>query len=281
VSVVGTAGERWSDRAPYGFAELLELERIEDNLFRGWCHDGRPQHAFGGHVAAQALAAAGLTVPAERGVHSLHGYFVRPGRTDRSIVYSVDRTRDGRSFTTRRVSAVQDGEVIFTLSASFQRPEPGSAHQSVMPAAPPPDQAAEIPFGRWTSGFAAVELRLVTDAPAADPGRGPRQQMWVRAREPLGDNQLLNVCALTYTSDIRLALTATLWQGTDGIRHVRITSLDHAVWVHRPFGMDEWLLFDMESPSSAFARGLVRGEFYTRDGALVASVVQEVLIRPR
>jgi acyl-CoA thioesterase-2 len=272
---VVAAGDRWSGKA-YGFAELLELERIEDNLCRGWCHPGRPRQAFGGHVAAQALVAAGATVPAERGVHSLHGYFVRPGRTDRSIVYSVDRTRDGRSFTTRRVTALQDGEVIFTLSASFQRPEPSSEHQSAMPAAVPPDEATEIPFGRWTSGLAAVELRLVPDAPTAGSGRGPRQQMWVRAREPLGDNQLRNVCALTYTSDIRLAATAVSRQET-----VRVTSLDHAVWVHRPFLMDEWLLFDMESPSRAFARGLVRGEFYTRGGALVASVVQEVLIRPR
>jgi acyl-CoA thioesterase-2 len=251
-----------------GFAKLLELERIEDNLFRGWCHQGRPGHAFGGHVAAQALVAAGSTVPVDRGVHSLHGYFVRPGRVDRSIVYSVGRTRDGRSFTTRRVSALQDGEVIFTLSASFQRPEPSSEHQSVMPMAAPPELAAEVPMRHR---FGAVELRPVTqDSPA------PRQQMWVRARDPVGDSQLFTVCALTYTSDIRLASTATLGQRT-----VRATSLDHAVWVHRPFTMDEWLLFDMASPSYAFARGLVRGEFYTRDGALVASVAQEVLIRPR
>jgi len=254
-----------------GFTKLLELERIEDNLFRGWCHQGRPGHAFGGHVAAQALVAAGSTVPVDRGVHSLHGYFVRPGRVDRSIVYGVDRTRDGRSFTTRRVSALQDGEVICTLLASFQRPEPSSEHQSVMPTAPPPELADEVPMRHR---FGAVELRPVTqDATAA---RGPRQQIWVRAREPVGDNQLLTVSALTYTSDIPLASTATLGQRT-----VRATSLDHAVWVHRPFTMDEWLLFDMESPSYAFARGLVRGEFYTRDGALVASVAQEVLIRPR
>jgi acyl-CoA thioesterase-2 len=257
-----------------GFAELLEVERIEDNLFRGWCHQGRPQHAFGGHVAAQALVAAGSTVPAERGVHSLHGYFVRPGRTDRSIVYSVDRMRDGRSFTTRRVLALQDGEVIFSLSASFQRPEPSAEHQSAMPRVRPPDQVTEVSLGRWSDTFAAIEMRPVADG-------GARQQMWVRAREPLGDNQLLNVCALTYTSDIRLAGTAVLRHKTDGSRPVRATSLDHAVWFHRPFGMHEWLLFDMESPSYAFTRGLVRGAFYTRDGVLVASVVQEVLIRPR
>jgi acyl-CoA thioesterase-2 len=272
--VVSTAG-----KAPSGFAELLELERIEDNLFRGWCHQARPQRAFGGHVAAHALVAAGATVPEDRGVHSLHGYFIRPGRTDRSIVYRVDRTRDGGSFTTRRVEALQDGEAIFTMSASFQRPEPSAEHQSAMSDAPPPEETTEDTFGRTAGGFAAVERRLVTSTPA-DRGRGPRQQMWVRARQSLGDNQLLNVCALTYTSDIRLAFTATLLYDMDRNRRVGPTSLDHAVWVHRPFSMDDWLLFDMESPNYASARGLVRGEFYTQDGALVASVVQEVLLRP-
>ncbi len=258
-----------------GFAELLELERIEDDLFRGWCHQGRPQRAFGGHVAAQALVAAGLTVPADRGVHSLHGYFVRPARTDRSIVYSVDRTRDGRSFATRAVAALQDGEIVFSLLASFQRPEPSSAHQSVMPPAPPPDEAVET---RWANPFGAIELRPVTEL--ATSARGPRQQLWVRATEPLGDSQLLNVCALTYLSDVRLARTARLGHRTNG-RGPVTTSLDHAVWVHRPFGLDDWLLFDMESPNYASARGFVRGEFYTRDGFLVASVAQEVLMRPR
>jgi len=260
----------------YGFAKLLELERIEDNLFRGWCHEGRPGHAFGGHVAAQALVAAGSTVPAERGVHSLHGYFVRPARTDRSIVYSVDRTRDGRSFATRRVAALQDGEIVFSLLASFQRPEPSSEHQSVMPPAPPPDEATEPRRRRWANRFGAIELRPFTEL--ATSARGPRQQMWVRATEPLGDNHLLNVCALTYISDVRLALTVRLGHEANG-QHPVTTSLDHAVWVHRPFGMDDWLLFDMESPNYAFARGIVRGEFYTRDGVLVASVAQEVLMR--
>jgi acyl-CoA thioesterase II len=262
--------------------DLLELERIEENLFRGWCHQGAPQRAFGGQVAAQALTAAGATVPEDRGVHSLHGYFIRPGRTDRPIVYEAERTRDGGSFTTRRVVAIQNGETIFSLSASFHRAEPSSEHQARMPEVSGPDDGATVLADTLPIRQTVIEIRYVGDPRHGlpDEGRGPRQRLWVRAKDSLPDSALAHVCALTYISDIRLAGTAQLAHRDEpGVP--RFASLDHAVWFHRPFRADQWLLFDMVSPTYANSRGLARGEFFTADGRLVASVTQEVLIRRR
>ncbi|WUD78041.1 acyl-CoA thioesterase II [Streptomyces sp. NBC_00510] len=270
------------------FTELLTLERLEENLYRGFCHAGMPPRAFGGQVAAQSLIAAGSTLPApDLLVHSLHGYFIRAGRTDRPIVYEVDRTRDGRSFATRRVVAIQDGEAIFSLSASFHRPEDSDEHQADAPVAPGPEGLPELwelrRARRGVSVFEAVlESRCVGDPDKGLPsiGQGPRQQLWVRTRDALSGGPLLHACALTYFSDIRLLATAGLpYADHPGVRQA--ASLDHAVWFHRPFRADEWLLFAMESPTYASSRGLARGQFFTRDGRLVASVVQEGLYRRR
>ncbi|ROO86819.1 acyl-CoA thioesterase-2 [Actinocorallia herbida] len=258
-----------------GFGETLRLERLEADLFRGHCHAGSPQRAFGGQVAAQALVAAGGTVPDDRFVHSLHGYFIRGGRSDQPIVYSVDRVRDGRSFTTRRVVAVQDGKAIFGLSASFHGEESGPTHQKPMPETVPPEDAEPAP-DRWSAYAGSLEIRFNDVSSAADL---PRRQIWVRSRHPLGDDHLRNVCALTYTSDIGLAGTAFLGR-LNPRNPFQLSSLDHAVWFHRPFSLDDWLLFDTESPNYASTRGLAHGTFYTRSGTLVASVTQEVLIRP-
>ncbi|ROO84476.1 acyl-CoA thioesterase-2 [Actinocorallia herbida] len=257
------------------FLEVLHLERIEDDLFRGRCHQGAPQRAFGGQVAAQALVAAGRTVPADRTVHSLHSYFIRAGRADSPIVYGVDRTRDGASFTTRRVVAIQNGKTIFSLSASFHAPEPGLDHQSATPTAPPPEESAPAP-DRWSFFTDAIEIRLATESAEET---APRRQMWVRARDPLGPDPLLNACALTYISDIGLAGTIPLGRHPEGTP-LLLTSLDHALWFHRPFTLDTWLLFDTSSPTLTPTRGLAHGTFHTRSGTLVASVTQEALLRP-
>ncbi|MFF0051091.1 acyl-CoA thioesterase [Streptomyces sp. NPDC005498] len=270
------------------FTELLALEQVESNLYRGRCHAGAPLRAFGGQVAAQSLVAAGSTLPVDDLlVHSLHGYFIRTGRTDQPIVYEVDRTRDGRSFAPRRVVAVQNGEAIFSLSASFHRVEESPDHQARMPAAPAPDGLPELwEFGPGHGGWPIFEMVLESRC-ASDPrrglpdiGQGPRQQLWVRTKDALPCVPLLQACALTYISDIRLLETAGLpYVDRPGER--QLASLDHAVWFHRPFRADEWLLFTMESPTYASSRALARGQFFTQDGLLVASVVQEGLIRRR
>ncbi|WP_377267480.1 acyl-CoA thioesterase [Peterkaempfera sp. SMS 1(5)a] len=273
------------DDAATSLTDLIDLEQVEENLYRGTCHPAAPLRAFGGQVAAQALIAAGSTVPEDRLVHSLHGYFIRAGQTDRPIVYEVDRTRDGGSFTTRRVAAIQDGLVIFSMSASFHRPERSPEHQAEMPEAPGPEALSEVwdpeSGSEQYSVFGNVlQSRCTADLYQGLPdiGHGPRQQLWVRAREVLPDVPLLHACALTYISDIRLALTASQ-PHLEGQKFPPVVSLDHAVWFHRPFRADEWLLFTMDSPSYASSRGLARGQFFSRDGRLVASVVQEGLIR--
>lgn len=261
-----------------GFADLLTLERVEDDIFRGRCHEGTPLRAFGGQVAAQALVAAGSTVAEPRRVHSLHSYFLRGGSTEEPIVYLVDRTRDGRSFSTRRVSAVQHGEVIFTLSASFQGPEDGVEHQARMPVAPlpeggPPEPPASPRTGRTSTLGLVLDIREVPhDGDPAD------QRLWVRTRDKLDDDPLRHVCALTYISDLRLASTVALPHREGG--PYALTSLDHALWFHRGFRADEWLLFAQHSPTASGARGLAMGSFFTEDGRQVATVVQEALIRP-
>ncbi|OAA24501.1 acyl-CoA thioesterase-2 [Frankia sp. EI5c] len=280
-----------TERKP-DFADLLTLESVDRDIFRGQCHDGAPMRAFGGQVAAQAQIAAGRTVEPDRRMHSLHGYFLRPGRTDAPIVYLVERIRDGRSFTTRRVSAVQDGETIFSMSASFQRPrDTGETHQLQAPdvAGPethrrwwgPIDEAPEyqpfllVDIRSTPISTAGTEPRPATAAGAGGPSDGmPRQHVWVRVDQALPDDPLLHVCALTYLSDLTLASTASLpYAGLPGL--LDLVSLDHAMWFHRPFRADDWLLFVQDSPSAGGARGLSRGMFFTRDGTLVASAIQE------
>ena len=272
--------------------DLLDLEQIELDIFRGRSPEEQVQRVFGGQVAGQALVAAGRTVPGGRPVHSLHAYFIRPGDPAVPLVYTVDRVRDGRSFTTRRVSAIQHGRPIFTLSASFHRSEPGPVHSDPMPEVPPPD---EIPrtidrleklFGILPAQFreSPIDLRSVgplTFEAERDPSlRTTRNLVWLRVEGELPDDPLLHVCLMTYASDLTLLDSVLLGHGlswADG--KTSGASLDHAMWFHRPFRADRWLLYAQESPVAAGARGLARGEVFTADGNLVVSVVQEGLIR--
>jgi acyl-CoA thioesterase II len=273
--------------------KILDLEKLEENIYRGVSPDETVQRVFGGQVAGQALVAAGRTVPLDRHVHSLHAYFLRPGDAAIPIVYEVDLIRDGRSFTTRRVVAVQHGKAIFHLSASFQVEEPGVDHQADMPDAPPPEslmtmnerrEAAGIPSSdRWDRPR-PIDLRYIDDPPWwPQPGneRRNRQQVWIRANGEMPDDPLLHVCAVTYGSDMTLLDSALLANGLvwDDNRHVMVASLDHAMWFHRPFRADDWLLYDQQSPSASGARGLSIGRLFTRDGRHVVSVVQEGLLR--
>ncbi|RVU24339.1 acyl-CoA thioesterase II [Streptomyces antnestii] len=281
--------------------DLLDLEQIEQDIFRGQSRSAVVPRVFGGQVAAQALVAAGRTVPAERHAHSLHAYFLRPGDPGAPIVYTVDRIRDGRSFTTRRVVAVQHGQPIFHLSASFQTYEDGLEHQAAMPPAPDPETlptAAEI-LPRYADAFVepgvaerlleareAVDLRYVDAPPFGSVGtpKEPRSQVWFRTNGKLDgviDEPLLHVCLATYVSDMTLLDSVLLAHGRGGwaVGDVVGASLDHAMWFHRPFRADEWLLYDQESPSASGGRGLGQARIYTRDGQLAISVIQEGVVR--
>jgi acyl-CoA thioesterase II len=275
-----------------GLVDLLDLEQIEVDIFRGRSPDERRQRVFGGQVAGQALVAAGRTVPADRPVHSLQAYFLRPGDTSVPLVYTVDRVRDGRSFTTRRVSAIQHGRTIFAMSASFQHYEPGPEHADPMPDVPPPetiertnDRLARLfgevpprldrsPFDLRSVGPLAVEAEL-------DPAlRTTRNLVWLRVDGDLPDDPLLHVCLMTYASDMTLLDTVLLGHGLSWLDgRTTGASLDHAMWFHRPFRADRWLLYAQESPIAHGARGLARGEIFTASGQLVVSVMQEGLIR--
>ncbi|WP_018528804.1 MULTISPECIES: acyl-CoA thioesterase II [unclassified Streptomyces] len=278
--------------------DFLSLERVERDLFRGWCHDGARLRAFGGQVAAQALTAAGHTVDSSLAVHSLHGYFLRAGDTRRPIVYQVERLRDGRAYVSRRVTAVQRGEPIFTLSASFKLPEesgPGEARHVTMPRAMPPEDlpdafapaagaAIGVPEDHEVREFhRALSVRLVPPSRPAPDG-GTEQWLWVKAAHPLPDDPMLHACGLAYASDLLLAPSAALHREPPRMLRqepdtVFLTSLDHAIWFHRPFRADEWLLVVQRSPTAGDGRGLAHGDFWTRDGRLVASVVQETVLR--
>jgi acyl-CoA thioesterase-2 len=272
---------------------LLDLEQIEVNIFRGRSPENeRRQRVFGGQVAGQALVAAGRTVPADRPVHSLHAYFIRPGDPTVPLVYLVDRTRDGRSFTTRRVSGVQHGKTIFTLSASFQRPEEGEFHSVAMPVVPPPEEVVPTsvrlrkifePADRHF-GDNPIDIRHIgplTFEAEKDPSlRTTSNLVWLRADGELPDDPLLHVCLMTYASDMTLLDSVLLAHGrswADG--RTSGASLDHAVWFHRPFRADRWMLYAQESPIASGGRGLARGQVFTREGELVVSVVQEGLVR--
>ncbi len=276
--------------------ELLRLERLEQNLFRGNSQDLGWGNVFGGQVLGQALSAAAQTVPTERPVHSLHGYFLRTGDAAKPIVYDVDCIRDGRSFTTRRVVAIQNGRAIFNLSASFQRVEDGLDHQAEMPAtAAASTLTSEADLARKVIDLIPERLRkratadrpieirpLAPTNPLAPKPGPPAQRFWFRAADALPDNPAVHQYLLAYASDFKLLGTALQPHGVSWLTGgLQMASLDHAMWFHRPFRMDDWLLYSVDSPSASGARGLVRGQLYTRDGRLVASTVQEGLMRNR
>ncbi len=269
---------------------LLDLEAIEVNIFRGLSPAESMQRVFGGQVAGQALVAAARTVDAERTVHSLHAYFLRPGDPKVPILYEVDRIRDGRSFTTRRVVGIQHGRAIFNLAASFHLAEPGFEHQIPMPDVPAPEtlpdwktQWAPVAEGigdRWERPR-AIDLRYASGLPFDRAGTSTlRQQVWLRADGLLPDDPVLHTCLLTYASDMTLLDTTLMPHGTSSLdESIQLASLDHAMWFHQPFRADDWLLYDQETTAASGARGLARGSVFRRDGVLVASVMQEGLIR--
>jgi acyl-CoA thioesterase-2 len=274
---------------------LLDLERIEVNLLRGVSPDDGMKRVFGGQVIAQALVAAYRTVE-NRVCHSLHAYFIRPGDPNVPILYEVDRARDGKSFTTRRVVAIQHGEQILNLAASFQIPETGFSHQSPMPTVKKPDELKSedelrqmakdhIPkeFQRQFARPRPIELKPVDPRQMISPAKTePKKQMWLRARGQVGDNIPLQQCLLAYASDMGILDTATKPHGVNWFTGgVQMASLDHSMWFHEPFDISNWLLYTMDSPSASGARGFNRGEVFTESGKLVASVAQEGLMRPR
>lgn len=276
---------------------LLALERIEEDLFRGQSQDLGWGTVFGGQVLGQALSAAVQTVPSERQVHSLHAYFLRPGDVSKPIVYEVDRIRDGKSFTTRRVVAVQSGRAIFNLAASFQRLEAGFEHQDAMPDVPAPEalrteqehmaayvQHLPAPLRERALAERPFEIRPVD--PSGNPfepvARPPLRRTWFRTAGHLADDPALHRYLLAYASDYSLLGTALLPHSVSWLTPgMQMASLDHVMWFHQPFRMDEWLLHVMTSPKAHGARGLVHGAVYTQDGRLVASTAQEGLIRLR
>jgi acyl-CoA thioesterase II len=284
----GTSVEQLVD----GLVRLLDLEPIEENIFRGISSDIPVQRVFGGQVAGQALVAAGRTVPEDRPVHSLHSYFIRPGDPEIPIVYAVDRVRDGRSFTTRRVVAIQHGRPIFTLSASFQLRQDGIDHQVPMPDTPAPETLPTVeqrypdllerplPYRiKWP-----FDLRYVDEPSWEQRAKGPRDEgeyrIWIRAGAPLPEQPLLHVCAVTFISDLTLLDSVMVHHGlSPSVDPVQMASLDHAMWFHRPFRADEWFLYAQRSPSASGGRGLASGRIYSRDGRLLVSVVQEGMIR--
>lgn len=271
--------------------KVLDLEPIEVNIFRGLSPDEDRQRIFGGQVAGQALVAAARTVEPDRQVHSLHAYFLRAGDPRVPVLYEVERLRDGGSFTTRRVAAVQHGRVIFNLAASFQAPEEGFDHAFPMPDVPPPEdlptmrerltEAKVAAAGPWLSRPRPIDIRHVDwrDPGAAQPAE-PRQHVWLRADGRLPDDPILHTIVLTYASDMTLLDTTTLPHGGSWFDPTRfLASLDHAMWFHRSFRADDWLLYAQDSPNASGGRGLARGLVFTRTGTLVATVMQEGLIR--
>ncbi|HTY34578.1 acyl-CoA thioesterase II [Mycobacterium sp.] len=267
--------------------EILDLEQLEVNIYRGRVfspESGYFQRTFGGHVAGQSLVSAVRTVDPHYQVHSLHGYFLRPGDATEPTVFIVERIRDGGSFATRRVNAIQHGETIFSMAASFQTDQEGIHHQDPMPAAPPPDglpglnsikafdEAGFRQFEEWDVRVVPRELLEPT------PGKASQQQVWFRHRDPLPDDTVLHICALAYMSDLTLLGSAQV-NHLDVREHLQVASLDHAMWFMRAFRADEWLLYDQSSPSASGGRSLCQGKIFTQTGEMVAAVMQEGLTR--
>lgn len=267
---------------------ILGLEQLEVNIYRGAVFnpkEGFLSRTFGGHIAGQALVSAVRTVGSEYTVHSLHGYFLRPGDATKPAVYLVDRPRDGGSFCTRRVNAVQNGEVIFSMGASFQIAQEGIEHQDQMPTVVPPEDlvdsdAPASPFGDGgIAQFAEWDIRRVPRERVTKlPGKASQQQVWFKHIDPLPDDPLLHICALAYMSDLTLLGSAHVTHAEDR-PHLMVASLDHAMWFMRPFRADEWLLYDQNSPSACGGRALTQGQIYNQRGDMVAAVVQEGLTR--
>ncbi len=271
--------------------ELLDLEPIEVNLFRGNSPDESRQRVFGGQVAGQALVAASRTVEVEHAIHSLHAYFLRPGDPTAPILYQVDRVRDGKSFTTRRVLAIQHGRPIFGMSASFHQAEEGFDHQFDMPPGlPAPETLADFHtrlapwadvLGDWYTRPRAIDTRYCNwHSPTDTAAHEPYENVWFKANGKLPDDPVLHACVVAYASDFTVLDTAAQPHGGSGLGTVFMASLDHAMWFHRPFRADEWLLYAQDSPSASKGLGIGRGLMYSQSGALVASVVQEGLMRP-
>jgi acyl-CoA thioesterase-2 len=273
--------------------KLIKLEQLEVNLFRGASHDIGTERVFGGQVLAQALLAASKTVE-NRLVHSLHAYFLRSGDHGAPIVYNVDRSRDGKSFTARRVVAIQHGRPIFTLAASFQLEQDGVEHQFEMPDAPNPGEIDQSPIispeqlekaprkmYRWFTRFGPFEFLPVIDQDPFKPvPRPPFKRFWFRLKGKMDEDQAVHRSLLAYASDFHLIATATLPHGMSLIRgNVALASLDHAMWFHRPVCVSDWLLYDCDSPSASGSRGLARGMIFDQGGNLVASTAQEGMIR--
>ncbi|MCX5581421.1 acyl-CoA thioesterase II [Kaistia terrae] len=274
---------------------ILDLEPLEHNLFRGRSFDPGWQRVFGGQVIGQALVAASRTVVVDRPVHSLHGYFLRPGDPAAPIIYAVERVRDGGSFSTRRVVATQHGQTTFIMSASFHIREEGLEHQIAMPDVPGPEdlpvddeqgvallEGAPAGVRRYWERLRPIELRPV-DLKSyfrRDEARNSHA-IWIRARTSIGDDAVLNSCVLAYASDLTLLDTTLMAHGRSAFDPgLQVASLDHAMWFHRPFRMDDWLLYVEDSPSAHGALGFNRGSLFDRKGVLVASVAQEGLVRP-
>jgi acyl-CoA thioesterase-2 len=267
--------------------EILDLEQLEVNIYRGGVfspESGFLQRTFGGHVAGQALVSAVRTVDDRFQVHSLHGYFLRPGDAQSRIVFIVERIRDGGSFCTRRVNAIQHGETIFFMSASFQADQSGIEHQDAMPAAPPPDDLPGLTSMKAFDDagfrqFAEWDVRVVPQEKLERiPGKASQQQVWFRHHDPLPDDHVLHICALAYMSDLTLLGSAQVTH-LEERKHLMIASLDHAMWFMRPFRADEWLLYDQSSPSACGGRALTQGKLFNQYGDMVAAVMQEGLTR--
>ncbi|WAC89650.1 acyl-CoA thioesterase II [Mycobacterium sp. Aquia_213] len=267
--------------------EILDLEQLEVNIYRGSTfspESGFLQRTFGGHVAGQSLVSAVRTVDPRYQVHSLHGYFLRPGDPREPTVFIVERSRDGGSFATRRVNAIQHGEIIFSMGASFHADQEGPHHQDAMPAAPPPDGLPGLDSIKVfdDAGFKQFEEWDVCIVPRDRlellPGKASQQQVWFRHRDPLPDDPVLHICALAYMSDLTLLGSAQVTH-LDVREHLQVASLDHAMWFMRAFRADEWLLYDQSSPSASGGRALCQGKIFTQTGEMVAAVMQEGLTR--
>lgn len=275
--------------------KAIELEQIDKNIFRGTSHDIGSPNVYGGQVLSQALNAAIISVPEDRFVHSLHSYFILPGRLDVPIIFQVSTIRDGGSFTTRRVTAIQNGKAIFILAASFQLLQKGFDHQIDMPKVKPPEELQsdyelmmqfkdQLPK-RFKNFLRPkpIEFRPVNPLSFILPqNQAPKRHIWMKGIGNMPEDLTIHQRVLAYASDYNLLITALLpHQENANIQNLQLASLDHAMWFHRPFKMDDWILYELDSPSASNTRGFTRGSLYNRNGILIASVVQEGLMREK